>query len=60
MWATRILKSRVELDHYCIVIIATVGVYLKDENIGNHGYIGISILRIYRGYIGGYSGKFFF
>ena len=22
----------------------------KDENIGNHGYIGISILRIYRIY----------
>ena len=35
----------------------------KDENIGNHGYIGISILRIYRiyrryiGYIGEYFGK---
>ena len=29
----------------------------KDENIGNHGYIGTSILRIYRIYIGGYSGK---
>ena len=25
---------------------------IKDENIGNHGYIGISILRIYRRYIG--------
>ena len=25
---------------------------IKDENIGNHEYIGISILRIYRGYIG--------
>ena len=24
----------------------------NDENIGNHGYIGTSILRIYRGYIG--------
>ena len=29
----------------------------KDENIGNHGYIGNSILRIYRRYIGGYSEK---
>ena len=29
----------------------------KDENIGNHGYIGTSILRIYRRYIGGYFGK---
>ena len=26
----------------------------KDENIGNHGYISISILRIYRRYIDGY------
>ena len=35
-------------------------VLLMEENIGNHGYIGISILRIYRiyrRYIGGYSGK---
>ena len=30
---------------------------LMEENIGNHGYIGTSILRIYRRYIGGYSGK---
>ena len=29
----------------------------KDENIGNHGYIGTSILRIYRRYIDGYFGK---
>ena len=32
----------------------------KEENIGNHGYIGTSILRIYRiyrRYIGGYFGK---
>ena len=29
--------------------------YTKDENIGNHEYIGTSILRIYR--IGGYFGK---
>ena len=31
-----------------------------EENIGNHGYIGTSILRIYRiyqRYIGGYFGK---
>ena len=31
-----------------------------EENIGNHGYIGTSILRIYRiywRYIDGYSGK---
>ena len=27
---------------------------IKDENIGNHGYIGISILLIYRRYIDGY------
>ena len=32
-------------------------VIYKDENIGNHGYIGTSILRIYRRYIGGYFGK---
>ena len=35
-------------------------IVIKDENIGNHGYIGTSILRIYRiyrRYIGGYSGK---
>ena len=30
---------------------------LKEENIGNHGYIGTSILRIYRRYIDGYFGK---
>ena len=33
---------------------------IKDENIGNYGYIGTSILRIYQiyqKYIGGYSGK---
>ena len=33
---------------------------IKDENIGNHGYIGTSILwiyRIYRRYIGGYWKK---
>ena len=29
----------------------------KDENIGNHGYIDTSILRIYRRYISGYFGK---
>ena len=29
----------------------------NDENIGNHGYIGTSILRIYRRYIGEYFGK---
>ena len=29
----------------------------KDENIGNHGYIGTSILWIYWRYIGGYFGK---
>ena len=29
----------------------------NDENIGNHEYIGTSILRIYRRYIDGYSGK---
>ena len=28
-----------------------------DENIGNHKFIGISILRIYRRYIDGYFGK---
>ena len=35
-------------------------IVIKDENIGNHGYIGTSILRIYRiyrRYIGGYFGK---
>ena len=33
---------------------------IKDENIGNHGYIGTSILRryqIYWRYINGYFGK---
>ena len=30
---------------------------IKDENIGNHGYIGTSILRIYRRYIDGYFEK---
>ena len=29
----------------------------KDENIGNHRYIGISILQIYQRYIGGYLKK---
>ena len=29
----------------------------KDENIGNHGYIGTLILRIYRRYINGYFDK---
>ena len=29
----------------------------KDENIGNHGYMGISILRIHRRYIGEYFEK---
>ena len=29
----------------------------KDENIGNHGYIGNLILRIYRRNIDGYFGK---
>lgn len=29
----------------------------KDENIGNYGYIGIPILRIYWKYIDGYFGK---
>ena len=29
----------------------------KDENIGNYGYIGISILRIYQRYIDGYFEK---
>ena len=28
-----------------------------EENIGNHGYIGTSILWIYRRYIDGYFGK---
>ena len=28
-----------------------------DENIGNHEYIGISILQIYRKYIDRYFGK---
>ena len=35
-------------------------VVTMEENIGNHRYIGTSILRIYRiyrRYIGGYSGK---
>ena len=27
-----------------------LGILLKDENIGNHGCIGTSILRIYRIY----------
>ena len=31
----------------------------KDENIGNHGYINTSILRIYRRYIGGYFEKIY-
>ena len=29
----------------------------NDENIGNYGYIGTSILRIYQRYIGGYFEK---
>ena len=29
----------------------------QDENIGNHGYIDTSILRIYQRYIDGYFGK---
>ena len=29
----------------------------NDENIGNHGYIGTSILRIYRKYVDGYFRK---
>ena len=36
---------------WCVLVVG------KDENIGNHGYIGTSILRIYRRYIGGYFGK---
>ena len=31
----------------------------KDKNIGNHGYIGTSILQIYRRCIDGYFGKIF-
>ena len=34
-------------------------ILVKDENIGNHGYIGNLILRIYRRNIGGYFGKKF-
>ena len=51
MWATRILKSRVELDHYCIVIIATVGVYLRMKI---SVITDISVFRFY-GYIGDIS-----
>ena len=39
--------------HVTFVIVGKT----KDENIGNHEYIGTSILRIYRRYIGGYFGK---
>ena len=38
-------------------IIAIVWATIKDENIGNYGYIGISILQIYRKYIDGYFEK---
>ena len=41
-----------------IIISHTINKILsKDENIGNHGYIGASILWIYRRYIGEYFGK---
>ena len=40
---------------YLLKLFLLKTIYIgKDENISNHRYIGISILRIYRRYIGGY------
>ena len=52
-------------DTFVVIIYGVVSPYLepiegKDENIRNHGYIGTSILpiyRIYQRYIDGYFGK---
>ena len=52
-----------KIKHMSLIFINKIGQFdlrifknhlmTKDENIGNHGYIGTSILRIYRRYIGG-------
>ena len=56
-----------KIKHMSLIFINKIGQFdlrifknhlmTKDENIGNHGYIGTSILRIYRRYIDGYFEK---
>ena len=44
------IEGMVGFEGYMCMVPIHVG-RSKDENIGNHGYIGTSILRIYRRYI---------
>ena len=55
-----IITSNIVNYIICISIFFNMLVTSNDGNIGNHEYIGTSILRIYRiyrRYIGGYSEK---